>query len=77
MKFQVFKVTDKKTNTHELHKIEEVKFKDFHDEKIQAKIIKQTLKLINLEEVKDEDIEKIDELLKNTSNLSKGVELDG
>lgn len=77
VKFQVFKVTDKKTNTHELHKIEEVKFKDFHDEKIQAKIIKQTLKLINLEEVKDEDIEKIDELLKNTSNLSKGVEVDG
>lgn len=77
VKFQVFKVTDKKTNTHELHKIEEFNFKDFHDEKIQAKIIKQTLKLINLEEIKDEDIEKIDELLKNTSNLSKGVEVDG
>lgn len=77
VKFQVFKVTDKKTNTHELHTINEIKFKDFHDEKIQSNIIKQILKLINLEEVKDEDIEKIDELLKNTSNLSKGVELDG
>lgn len=77
VKFQVYKVTDKKTNTHELHTIEEIKFKDFHDEKIQAKIVKQILKLINLEEVKDEDIEKIDELLKNTSNLSKGVEVDG
>lgn len=77
VKFQVFKVTDKKTNTHELHTIDEITFKDFHDEKKQAEIIKQILKLINLEEVKDEDIEKIDELLKNTSNLSKGVEVDG
>lgn len=77
VKFQVFKVTDKKTNTHELHTIDEITFKDFHDEKKQAEIIKQILKLINLEEVKDEDIEKIDELLKNTSNLSEGVEVDG
>lgn len=77
VKFQVYKVIDKKTNKHELHTIEEVKFKDFHNENVQSKIIKQILKLINLEEVQDEDIEKIDELLKNTSNLSKGVEVDG
>lgn len=86
VKFQVYKVTDKKTNKHELHTIiDDIKFKDFHDEKTQSKIIKQILKLLNLEEVKDEDIEevdekrdeKLDELLKNTADLSKGVGVDG
>lgn len=77
VKFRVYKVADKKTNKHELHTIEEVKFKDFHNENVQAKIIKQILKLINLEEIKDEDIEKIDELLKNTEILSEGVEVNG
>lgn len=77
VKYQVYKVTDKKTNKHELHTIDEINFEDFHDEKIQDKIIKQILKLINLEEVKDEDIEKIDKLLKNTEILNKGVEVDG
>lgn len=77
VKYQVYKVTDKKTNKHELHTIDEINFEDFHDEKIQDKIIKLILKLINLEEVKDEDIEKIDKLLKNTEILSKGVEVDG
>jgi RNA helicase len=86
VKFQVYKVTDKKTNKHELHTIiDDIEFKDFHDEKTQSKIIKQILKLLNLEEVKDEDIEevdekrdeKLDELLKNTADLSKGVGVDG
>ena len=77
VKFRVYKVADKKTNKHELHTIEEVKFKDFHNENVQANIIKQILKLINLEEIKDEDIEKIDELLKNTEILSEGVEVNG
>ena len=77
VKFQVYKVIDKKTNKHELHTIEEVKFKDFHNENVQSKIIKQILKLINLEEVQDEDIEKIDELLKNTELLGEGIEVDG
>lgn len=82
VKFQVYKVADKKTNKHELHTIYETKFEDFHDEKTQSQIIKQILKLLNLEEVKDEDIqdetdEKMGELLKNTADLSKGVGVDG
>lgn len=79
VKYQVYKVTDKKSNKHELHTIKEFKFEDFHDEKTQSKIIKQILKLLNLEEVKDEDIEDetIGELLKNTADLSKGVGVDG
>ena len=80
VKFQVYKVTDKKTNKHELHTIDEIPFEDFHDEKTQSKIIKKILKLINLEEVKDEDIEQLDETtvesLKNIADLSKGVEVD-
>ena len=82
VKFQVYKVADKKTNKHELHTIYETKFEDFHDEKTQSQIIKQILKLLNLEEVKDEDIqdetdETMGELLKNTADLSKGVGVDG
>lgn len=82
VKFQVYKVADKKTNKHELHTIYETEFEDFHDEKTQSQIIKQILKLLNLEEVKDEDIqdetdETMGELLKNTANLSKGVGVDG
>ncbi len=46
VKFQVHKVTDKKTNKHELHTIiDDIEFKDFHNEKrLQSKIIKQILK---------------------------------
>lgn len=79
VKFQVYKVADKKTNKHELHTIYETEFEDFHDEKTQSQIIKQILKLLNLEEVKDEDIqdETMGELLKNTADLSKGVGVDG
>ena len=77
VKFQVYKVIDKKTNKHELHTIDGLKYQDFHNEKVQEKIIKKILKFINLEEVKDEDIEQLDELLKNTADLSKGVEVDG
>ena len=73
----VYKVIDKKTNKHELHTIDGLKYQDFHNEKVQEKIIKKILKFINLEEVKDEDIEQLDELLKNTSNLSEGVGVDG
>ena len=73
VKFQVYKVTDKKTNKHELHTIDEIPFEDFHDESVQTKIIKKILKLINLEEVEDEDIA----LRKNTENLGERIGVDG